>query len=107
MCMHVYAAVYGAALTALSVANRLASLSKVLDDMRAAGVAPRVEHAPARPGEQLRSFVENAKARAVLGWTPRVGFRELVEMMVDSDLELAQRERAVSGSPRGTGRMAA
>ena len=23
----------------------------------------------------------------MLGWTPQVGFRELVEMMVDNDLE--------------------
>ncbi len=27
-----------------------------------------------------------AKARRVLGWTPRVSFRQLIEMMVDADL---------------------
>lgn len=37
---------------------------------RAAGVAPEVRHAPARPGEQLRSFVRIAKAEAELGWRP-------------------------------------
>jgi GDPmannose 4,6-dehydratase len=30
------------------------------------------------------------KARTILGWTPRVGFRELVCMMVDADLRAAQ-----------------
>jgi UDP-glucose 4-epimerase len=38
---------------------------------RAAGTALAVEHAPARPGEQLRSFVNNDKAKQVLGWTPQ------------------------------------
>ena len=33
------------------------------------------------------------KARRVLGWTPRTGFKELVRMMMESDLELARRER--------------
>ena len=30
-----------------------------------------------------------SKARRVLGWEPRVGFEELVEMMVRADLEAA------------------
>ena len=37
---------------------------------RAAGTALPVEHAPERPGEQRRSFIRNAKAKAALGWTP-------------------------------------
>jgi GDPmannose 4,6-dehydratase len=28
-----------------------------------------------------------AKAREKLGWEPKVGFEQLVQMMVDSDLE--------------------
>jgi GDP-D-mannose dehydratase len=28
----------------------------------------------------------------VLGWKPKVGFRQLVTMMVDADLELAERD---------------
>ena len=38
--------------------------------MRASGRSVPVQHAPARPGEQLRSFVSIAKARAGLGWAP-------------------------------------
>jgi GDPmannose 4,6-dehydratase len=36
-----------------------------------------------------------AKAKRVLGWQPRVGFRELVGMMVDADL--AEIERKLQG----------
>jgi UDP-glucose 4-epimerase len=35
-----------------------------------------VEHAPARPGEQLRSSVTIDKASSVLGWQPRTGLAE-------------------------------
>ena len=35
---------------------------------------------------------EITKAEAKLGWTPTVGFEQLVQMMVDADLELATRE---------------
>ena len=38
--------------------------------MRASGCSAAVEHAPARPGEQQRSFVNASKAARVLGWTP-------------------------------------
>lgn len=40
-----------------------------------------------RPAEVDLLVGDATKAREVLGWEPRVGFRELVEMMVDSDLE--------------------
>jgi GDPmannose 4,6-dehydratase len=33
-----------------------------------------------------------SKARDALGWKPKVGFGELVKMMVDSDLLLAEAE---------------
>jgi GDPmannose 4,6-dehydratase len=36
------------------------------------------------------------KARRLLGWEPRVGFKELVRMMVEHDLVLAERERVVA-----------
>ena len=36
------------------------------------------------------------KARHVLGWDARVGFKELIRMMVAHDIDLARRERAVS-----------
>jgi GDPmannose 4,6-dehydratase len=36
-----------------------------------------------------------AKARQALGWQPRIGFGDLVAMMVAHDLDLARRERAL------------
>ncbi|HTR63372.1 MAG TPA: GDP-mannose 4,6-dehydratase [Candidatus Binataceae bacterium] len=45
-----------------------------------------------RPAEVDRLIGDSSKARKVLGWRPRVTFDALVTMMVDSDLELAQRE---------------
>ena len=45
-----------------------------------------------RPAEVDVLQGDAAKARRVLGWRPKVGFKELVAMMVDADLELARRE---------------
>jgi GDPmannose 4,6-dehydratase len=48
-----------------------------------------------RPAEVDLMLGSSAKARRELGWRPRVSFDELVAMMVDADLELASRERAL------------
>ena len=40
-----------------------------------------------RPAEVEHLLGDASKARAELGWTPKVGFKQLVEMMVDADLE--------------------
>jgi len=45
-----------------------------------------------RPTEVEHLQGDAAKARARLGWAPRVGFRELVKMMVEADMELARQE---------------
>jgi GDPmannose 4,6-dehydratase len=39
-----------------------------------------------RPAEVDLLLGDASKARAELGWKPRVGFRQLVEMMVDADV---------------------
>ena len=44
-----------------------------------------------RPAEVEHLIGDASKARNVLGWKPRVGFKELIEMMVDADLELIER----------------
>jgi GDPmannose 4,6-dehydratase len=46
-----------------------------------------------RPAEVDLLLGDPAKARAVLGWEPKVSFKELVKIMVDSDLKLAEREQ--------------
>ena len=47
-----------------------------------------------RPAEVDLLVGDASKAREKLGWQPRVGFAELIAMMVDADLELADREQA-------------
>jgi len=48
-----------------------------------------------RPTEVDLLLGDNTKARKVLSWSPRVGFRQLVEMMVEADWKLARREKLV------------
>jgi GDPmannose 4,6-dehydratase len=45
-----------------------------------------------RPAEVELLLGDATKAKKAFGWTPKVTFRQLVEMMVDSDVELAKRE---------------
>jgi len=51
-----------------------------------------------RPSEVDVLMGDSNKARRMLGWAPRVKFNELVAMMIDADLELAERERRSLGS---------
>ena len=45
-----------------------------------------------RPSEVDQLLGDPTKARTVLGWTPTVTFKELVKMMMDADLKLAEKE---------------
>ncbi len=49
-----------------------------------------------RPAEVDHLLGDASKARAALGWRPKVGFRELVQLMMDYDLELARQERTLA-----------
>ena len=57
-----------------------------------------VEHDPRyeRPAEVELLLGDPTRAKEKLGWTPKVKFPELVQMMVKADLKLAEQERAVS-----------
>ena len=50
-----------------------------------------------RPAEVDLLIGDYSKARRILGWEPRVNFKDLVALMVDSDLELAEKERRSMG----------
>lgn len=54
-----------------------------------------------RPTEVDALLGDGAKARAKLGWRPRVGFADLVRRMVDHDLELARQEHLLAGAGHG------
>jgi GDPmannose 4,6-dehydratase len=49
-----------------------------------------------RPAEVDLLLGDPAKARRVLKWQPKVGFRELARMMTDADLELARQEKRLA-----------
>ncbi len=48
-----------------------------------------------RPTEVDLLIGDSSKAKRVLGWEPKVTFKELVRMMVDSDLAAARQERVL------------
>jgi GDPmannose 4,6-dehydratase len=56
-----------------------------------------------RPAEVDLLLGDASKARAKLGWKPKVGFKELVKMMVDADMEAVRREIYGHGSTRPPG----
>lgn len=57
----------------------------------------RIDQRYFRPTEVDFLLADPSKARRKLCWAPKVRFKELVEMMVDSDLELAKRELRAEG----------
>ncbi len=50
-----------------------------------------------RPAEVDLLIGDPAKAKKQLGWEPKVKFRELCQIMVDADMEIAKREQAMEG----------
>jgi len=61
-----------------------------------------------RPAEVEELLGDPAKAKEQLGWEPRTSVEELAKMMVESDLELARREKTLrdAGHDVGTGQPA-
>jgi GDPmannose 4,6-dehydratase len=62
----------------------------------------KVDPALLRPAEVDHLLGDASKAKAKLGWTPKVDFKRLVEMMVDADLARVTRDSrlATGDSPR-------
>ena len=59
-------------------------------------IVVRIDARYLRPAEVDTLLGDPSRARAELGWAPRVGFEDLVSEMVDSDLALARRDALVS-----------
>jgi len=58
-----------------------------------------------RPAEVDQLLGDSSKAKRVLGWEPKVKFKDLVRLMVDHDLELAKHEvesHKIKGAPELT-----
>jgi GDPmannose 4,6-dehydratase len=49
-----------------------------------------------RPAEVDLLIGDPAKAKEKLGWEPKVKFKDLVRIMIDADLELAEREKKIA-----------
>jgi len=49
-----------------------------------------------RPSEVDLLLGDSSKARKILGWKPKVDFKGLVKMMVESDMKIAEKEKAVA-----------
>ncbi|OAA20952.1 GDP-mannose 4,6-dehydratase, partial [Frankia casuarinae] len=60
-----------------------------------------------RPAEVDVLVGDSSKAREVLGWKPRVGFEELVAMMVDADVATETESAARDGLAAPAGRAGA
>ena len=56
-----------------------------------------------RPTEVDVLLGDSGKARARLGWKPKVSFDMLVDMMIDADMELAKREKTLLDAGYGCG----
>ena len=57
-----------------------------------------------RPSEVDHLQGDASKAREILGWQPKVRFRDLVRMMVEHDLELAAQECTLRNAGHKIGR---
>ncbi len=64
-------------------------------------VLVEIDPAYLRPTEVEHLRGDASRARALLGWTPTVGFDRLVDLMTDADLELAAREAAAGRGASG------
>ena len=53
-----------------------------------------------RPSEVDLLLGDSTKARKELGWEPKVGFKELVKLMVDHDLAIAREEKQIRDLPK-------
>src|SRR5205085_682458 len=59
----------------------------------------RINRGYFRPAEVETLLGDASKARQQLGWEPKISFKELVRLMVESDLKIAQRERLLTDAP--------
>ena len=65
-------------------------------DRKSRHIVVRIDPRYLRPTEVDTLLGDASRARAELGWAPRIGFEELVQEMVEADLILAQRDALIS-----------
>ena len=63
--------------------KKLVKLTKDYPSSAPGGSGPSEKHAPAKPGEQMRSCLDFQKSKKVLGWEPRVKLDEGLNLTVN------------------------
>ena len=66
-------------------------------DTRTGKIVIEIDPKYFRPTEVDLLLGDPAKAKLKLGWEPKVTFEELVKMMVDADMKMAEREKRADG----------
>ena len=56
-----------------------------------------------RPTEVDMLLGDASKAKKILGWSPKVGFKGLTRIMTDADMRLAQREKVIADHEKNGG----
>ena len=79
----------------LSIQFRGSGLDECGIDANTGRTVVRVDPRYLRPAEVESLLGDATKARARLGWTPKISFEELVNEMADADLALAERDAAM------------
>ena len=65
-------------------------------------IVVRIDPRYLRPSEVDSLVGDAGKARAKLGWAPRISFEHLVQEMADADFDAARRELLASAHGRST-----
>ena len=66
-------------------------------DQNTGKVVIRIDPKYFRPAEVDLLLGDSSKAKRQLGWEPKTSFEQLVNMMTDADLELAERDKRANG----------
>jgi GDPmannose 4,6-dehydratase len=66
-------------------------------DQNTGKVVIRIDPKYFRPAEVDLLLGDSSKAKRQLGWEPKTGFEQLVNMMTDADMELAERDKRANG----------
>jgi len=84
------------ALCGMQIAWQGRGVEETGKDSASGRVVVRVDPRYFRPTEVDTLLGDSAKAKALLGWTPEIGFDALVQEMIDSDRALAKRDALVA-----------
>jgi GDPmannose 4,6-dehydratase len=89
----------GQGLSEKGIVRSLDPAVAAVTDLKAGDVVVEIDPKYFRPAEVDFLLADPSRARAELGWEPKITFKELVKIMVDSDLEI------IGINPPGEGKL--